>query len=604
MATYYVDQKAIGASDANAGSAQLPFLTINKANNVAVSGDTVIVRPGLYREQIACKASNVTWRTSEPGVYIYGTIVMSGSWTPISGSIYRTTYVNTTKPLVVLLDGIPYAATLTAPNPLQGEFYYDSATGNLDINTGGLDPTGHALEAGNLSTGFTLQGITGCTIQGFSVYASNGYGILVQGGGGHTIRDNELFGHPSGGVRLQPTSPQLFQPTDNGAGGTLAAGTYAYMVTAIVGGQETLPSFELTLTIAANHSVFVQCSRIPTATSYNVYARTVGGETLVTSISQPGSGFPTWIDDGSLTPDGVTSPPLSSPITLQSCTVEGNNIWRNLSHGVYLYAATDCLIRGNHCHHNVFHGIALLNGSNNNTVELNDCHSNWKGNRTANGIQADYFGAGTLGSSGNIIRRNRCYRNEDSGISIYNGSNNCIVDRNLCYDNGDHGIDCSSSTNCHMVNNTAYGNVTAGLNAEGTSQGIRMYNNISMDNGVQSPRTSGNYRFDATANQDAQFDNCLTFLTVPATSQTVGSNAEIIWGTTTYKTLSAFTAAVPGYQTNGIAANPRFTVLADRDFTLEWNSPAKGLGSASAPDYSATNFVGQVAAGPPDAGIY
>jgi parallel beta-helix repeat protein len=270
-----------------------------------------------------------------------------------------------------------------------------------------------------------------------------------------------------------------------------------------------------------------------------------------------------------------------------------------------MYGASGCLITGNHCHHNVFHGVALLNGSANNTVEFNVCHSNSKGNRTANGIQADSFGTGTPGSPGNIIQFNRVFRNEDSGISIYNGSHDCIVRNNLSYLNGDHGIDNFNSQNCHMINNTAYDNVSAGLNSEGTSQGIRMYNNISMDNGIDSPRTSGNYRVDATANTDAQVDYNLSFLTVPATNQAGGpglSNCEMTWGTTTYKTFALFRTAVPTQMAHGIAANPKFDSLVNPDFRLQSNSPAIGMGSASAPDFSSTDFLGNAADSPPSAG--
>jgi len=287
---------------------------------------------------------------------------------------------------------------------------------------------------------------------------------------------------------------------------------------------------------------------------------------------------------------------------MTTCYVQDNEVWRVQSHGIYLYGASGHYIRGNHCHHNVFHGIALLNSSNNNTVEFNVCHQNSKGNRTANGIQADNFGAGTAGSSGNIIQYNRCFRNEDSGISIYNGSANCIVRRNICYLNGDHGIDNFNATGCHMINNLSYGNVAAGLNSEGTSTGIRMYNNISMDNGVQSPRTSSNYRVDGTANADAVMDYNLSYLTVPAASQSTGSNSEFTWGTTSYDTFAQFRTAVPSQMANGKSANPKFASIAKEDFHIWATSPAVGMATASAPDFSSTDFYGKATGTPPNAG--
>ncbi|MBQ3573066.1 MAG: hypothetical protein IJA16_00570, partial [Clostridia bacterium] len=48
--TYYVAQNSAVASDSNDGSAFAPFKTLEKAANVAVAGDTVIVHEGVYRE--------------------------------------------------------------------------------------------------------------------------------------------------------------------------------------------------------------------------------------------------------------------------------------------------------------------------------------------------------------------------------------------------------------------------------------------------------------------------------------------------------------------------------------------------------------------------
>ncbi|HSX05663.1 MAG TPA: right-handed parallel beta-helix repeat-containing protein [Candidatus Saccharimonadales bacterium] len=606
MATYYVDNQAVGASDSNVGNSTAPFLTLGHANTVANTGDTVLVRPGTYHEQLTCKNNGVLWRAAAKGVYIYGSVVVTGTWSSTSTNAFSISYVTTTSPLVVIVDNMPFTLAASSTTTTANQFFFDSGTDTLYVDMGGTNPTSHDVEAGSLSTCISLLNVTDCLIEGFSVYASNGYGILVQGGGNHTIRSNEVLGHPSGGIRLQPQSPQLFQPTDNGAGGTLAAGTYGYQVSAIISGQETLPSFALSVTIPANHTVQLQWSKIATASSFNIYARTPGSLTLLTNVANSfGAGFPTFVDDGSFTPDGVTTPPTSSSVGMTACYLQDNEVWRVLSHGIYLYGASGHYIRGNHCHHNVFHGIALLNSSNNNTVEFNICHQNSKGNRTANGIQADNFGAGTSGSSSNVIQYNRCFRNEDSGISIYNGSANCIVRRNICYQNGDHGIDNFNSQNCHMINNLSYSNVSAGLNSEGTSTGIRMYNNISMDNGVQSPRTSGNYRVDATANADAVVDYNLSFLTVPAASQPGGSgitNCEMTWGTTTYGTLAAFKTAVPSQMVHGVAGNPQFVDLTLDDFHLLSTSPGVGLGSASAPDFLATDFFGNATATPPNAG--
>ena len=47
---YYVD--AINGSDSNAGTAVAPFKTINAAAAAISAGQTIIVGPGIYNEQI------------------------------------------------------------------------------------------------------------------------------------------------------------------------------------------------------------------------------------------------------------------------------------------------------------------------------------------------------------------------------------------------------------------------------------------------------------------------------------------------------------------------------------------------------------------------
>ncbi len=52
--TYYV-AKSANASDTNPGTYEAPFATISKAGQVAMAGDTVIVREGVYRETVTVK---------------------------------------------------------------------------------------------------------------------------------------------------------------------------------------------------------------------------------------------------------------------------------------------------------------------------------------------------------------------------------------------------------------------------------------------------------------------------------------------------------------------------------------------------------------------
>ena len=80
-ATLHVDCHNPAASDDNKGSLQAPYKTINAAAQVARSGDTVLVHPGVYREHIAPgkDGSCVTYKSAKRHQAI---VRGSEVWTP------------------------------------------------------------------------------------------------------------------------------------------------------------------------------------------------------------------------------------------------------------------------------------------------------------------------------------------------------------------------------------------------------------------------------------------------------------------------------------------------------------------------------------------
>lgn len=121
-------------------------------------------------------------------------------------------------------------------------------------------------------------------------------------------------------------TPQNLTLTTAG-GGSLAAATYFYKVTAIDGaGGETLPSAEASIVTAANGKNTLTWNIVPNATAYNVYRSTssgtelrlVGSATAVLPAPQatPGTLTVTFVDDG------TTSLPTYT-ITSGSCYQSG-----------------------------------------------------------------------------------------------------------------------------------------------------------------------------------------------------------------------------------------------------------------------------------------
>ena len=81
-----------GNDVSNSGtSLSSPYLTIQKASSVALSGDFVYVRAGVYRERVDIVSNGVTYQPyNGESVTINGTNLML-SWTLTSGSTYQTT---------------------------------------------------------------------------------------------------------------------------------------------------------------------------------------------------------------------------------------------------------------------------------------------------------------------------------------------------------------------------------------------------------------------------------------------------------------------------------------------------------------------------------
>ncbi|NOU85315.1 hypothetical protein GC102_05890 [Paenibacillus sp. LMG 31460] len=90
-AQYYVSTTG---SDSNSGTISSPFRTIQKASNLMVAGDTVILRSGTYNETITPQTDGISGNLITYKAYPGETVTISGSapvtdWTLDSGSIYK-----------------------------------------------------------------------------------------------------------------------------------------------------------------------------------------------------------------------------------------------------------------------------------------------------------------------------------------------------------------------------------------------------------------------------------------------------------------------------------------------------------------------------------
>lgn len=275
----------------------------------------------------------------------------------------------------------------------------------------------------------------------------------------------------------------------------------------------------------------------------------------------------------------------SSHVTVEDNHVSdaGQPVSGETAAGIYLKTTTASSVVDNVAEHNTDAGILLTTGATGNLIQGNITRDNARQyTRAAPGISVRY------GAGDNTLADNVTYDNEDSGINFVQSSGNAVVD-NLAYDNGDHGIDSRDTPGQVIVGNTVYGNVTAGINLEGTvthggSTNATLANNVSVDNGINSPRTSSNIRVDTLSAQGTSVDYDLVYLD--------GGGIQLIWGKTGYTSLAAFQAAHPDQERHGLQADPRFKNPAGGDFQLRPFSPAIDSANSAAPDEPDTDIVG------------
>jgi parallel beta-helix repeat protein len=253
--------------------------------------------------------------------------------------------------------------------------------------------------------------------------------------------------------------------------------------------------------------------------------------------------------------------------------------------GVHTSGMTQSVVTNNIADHNSDAGIRIVSNSNSNTISGNVTFANARQYvRAAAGIDV-------RDSTGNLVFRNVSHDNEDSGINAWTGTGNGqnTFFANVTYANGDHGIDVHNAVDAHVVGNTVYGNVDSGIEST-TSTRTFIADNVSVDNGINSPRTSGQIRIDAGSVGTAVLNDDLVNLRT--------SGVMIDWNGTQYSSLAAFRNAT-GQESRGIQADPLFANAAAADFHLLAGSRAIDSANSDAAGEPSTDFDGNARADDP-----
>jgi parallel beta-helix repeat protein len=195
--TWYVDGTSTSCTDAATGGTQAtPFCTITAGAKKAVNpGETVVVAPGTYREQVTVAGSGtatapITFTAAGPGVVVVGTQDVSdpASWSPTATSAWSRPFAVPSAPRQVFVDGNRLTTASSATTTTNGSFFYDSVAKVLYVDLGGGDPgTGHTIEAGAQTYGFNVASRSGVVIDGFTTRRQNSAGVRVLSGSAVTI---------------------------------------------------------------------------------------------------------------------------------------------------------------------------------------------------------------------------------------------------------------------------------------------------------------------------------------------------------------------------------------------------------------------------------
>jgi parallel beta-helix repeat protein len=240
------------------------------------------------------------------------------------------------------------------------------------------------------------------------------------------------------------------------------------------------------------------------------------------------------------------------------------------AYGFGMDRAVGCVFVWNTADHNSDAGFKFDDNSDTNLVVANAAYAN------ARGYVRAAAGFDVRDSTGNVLVNNVSHDNEDSGFNIWTASTRTQLTNAVSYRNGDHGVDVHSAAGAIVVANTVYGNSDSGIEVT-TSTNTTIANNISADNGINSPRTSGNIRVDSNSAAGTSVDDDLLFLRV--------SGVMVDWAGKRYSSLAAFQSAI-GKESHGLQGDPRFVAASSANFHLRSGSAAidnANSGAASQP---------------------
>ena len=411
--------------------------------------------------------------------------------------------------------------------------------------------------------GNTVEVLPGVYREQVSVSASGAAGnpfVIRASGPGVVIEGSELFA----------TAAQWVQFSGNV---WLASGVTWATQQVIANGQRLLPSIVAPASLPAGSFTYVA----GTGLYVNVGGGNPGGQGTLVGRYTYGFSVPArnWVNIVGFEIRRSDTKGIFASGATTNCEFRGNTIWRARLSGIHMSGGSNYTVAANTLFDNGDHGVYLTGGVTGSTIRDNDSYRNARITaRAANGFHV-------FGSPSNRLERNRSHQNEDAGFQINSGSNDVVLINNRSWNNGDHGYDHLNSTGVTHIHNVSSGNLRDGISFEGASQNARVYNCISVNNGVTTNRAD--FFVDATSAASFQSDYNL-FWNSAAT-------APVRIGNVPYTTVAAYAGAT-GKDTHSRQADPQFVNATGGDFHLLATSPAIDAATSAVPNWPALDAEG------------
>jgi len=458
-------------------------------NNSNPNGDTIIVYPGTYNENIVItKNSNLVLMSASE---IDETITDDTIITP--KDINKSVISATSRNLVIKGFTISGAAT-----DLSGIYLSSSRDCTIENNKFVNDALGvyvensvnttirnnsatRTSEAGKIGRGINIEG-SESTIVSNNTVSNHRFGIYLSESRLSTISVNSVSQSDTDSIVLEKSS------NNNVLKSNIVKSNARYGISlsdsnsnSLIGNKVsngtnginlvTSPENIISGTLSRNNTIsgnIVDFSSQHNIMLDNTSNNNITGNTV--SSSQYGIAVRS-SHNNRLTDNNAYNNSVGLYITLTSSenTVSGNKADSNRGSGISLYRVSDNIVENNEANSNTNQGILLDNSSSNQVI-------NNSASKNARGIYV------SSSSSRNILSENTANSNSGSsgigadGILLENSSDNDVIN-NIVNMNGRNGVYVASSNNSDLINNTAQNN-KIGISLSGSLNSVISENRV------------------------------------------------------------------------------------------------------------------------------